>query len=479
MATREIETDYLVVGSGNSGMSFVDSLLDATDDVEVVMVDRRHAPGGHWVDCYPFVRLHQASTVYGVESTLLGVDAVQAYGPEQGWYDRASGREVCGYFDAVMTNRFLASGRVRYFPMSDYLGDGVFRSLVTGRETRVRVRRKTVDATYTQAYVPALEPPPFEVAAGIRCVPPGELVRLDGRPAGFVVVGSGKTAMDTVLWLLQQGTGPDEITWIRPRDVWAPNRAFLQPNLLAAQTVEGTARLVEAVAASHSVEDAFERLEAVEFVYRIDRTVRPTMIKGATLSAWEVEQLRRVTDVVRLGKVQRIEQDRIVLDHGEIPTSTDHLHVHCAAYGVKPRPPRPAFEGDTITLVVVTRGSVSLSSAMIARVEATELPLEEKNRLCPPSVSVDGPLEFLQMFLGGLVAEFAWRDHPELRRWLETSRLNMTRRVEGQVETPELRASRQRLGASFGPAYTRLMEFTAARAAASAAPLARAEPVPR
>ncbi|MBV8387363.1 MAG: NAD(P)-binding protein, partial [Acidimicrobiia bacterium] len=52
---REITTDYLVVGAGASGMSFVDALVRAAD-VDVVIVDRRHAPGGHWLDDYSFVR---------------------------------------------------------------------------------------------------------------------------------------------------------------------------------------------------------------------------------------------------------------------------------------------------------------------------------------------------------------------------------------------------------------------------------------
>lgn len=55
-----IETDYLVVGAGTAGMAFTDALL-VQCSAEVVMVDARHAPGGHWHDAYPFVRLHQPS----------------------------------------------------------------------------------------------------------------------------------------------------------------------------------------------------------------------------------------------------------------------------------------------------------------------------------------------------------------------------------------------------------------------------------
>jgi len=46
---RGIETDYLVVGAGAAGMASVDALI-AARDADVVMVDRRHRPGGHWND---------------------------------------------------------------------------------------------------------------------------------------------------------------------------------------------------------------------------------------------------------------------------------------------------------------------------------------------------------------------------------------------------------------------------------------------
>ncbi|MEL6693372.1 MAG: FAD/NAD(P)-binding protein, partial [Pseudomonadota bacterium] len=53
-----LETDYLIVGAGASGMAFADTILSATDH-EMILVDRRAQPGGHWVDAYPFVELHQ------------------------------------------------------------------------------------------------------------------------------------------------------------------------------------------------------------------------------------------------------------------------------------------------------------------------------------------------------------------------------------------------------------------------------------
>jgi cation diffusion facilitator CzcD-associated flavoprotein CzcO len=69
--SSEIETEYLVIGAGALGMGFVDTLIQNCD-ADVVMIDRQHRPGGHWLDSYPFVQLHQPSMNYGVNSTPLG-----------------------------------------------------------------------------------------------------------------------------------------------------------------------------------------------------------------------------------------------------------------------------------------------------------------------------------------------------------------------------------------------------------------------
>ena len=65
-----IDTDYLIVGAGAAGMAFADALI-AECGSDVVMVDRRHCPGGHWNDAYRFVRIHQASACdVGVDTKI-------------------------------------------------------------------------------------------------------------------------------------------------------------------------------------------------------------------------------------------------------------------------------------------------------------------------------------------------------------------------------------------------------------------------
>jgi hypothetical protein len=140
-------------------MAFVDTLVDETS-ATVVVVDRNHAPGGHWNVAYPFVRLHQPSAYYGVNSRPLGSDTINQSGFNEGYFELASGAEVCAYFDAVMHQHLLPTGRVSYYPMSEYLGDGHFRTL-GGEDLSVTVRRSFVDTTRVGVVVPSMRPPPY------------------------------------------------------------------------------------------------------------------------------------------------------------------------------------------------------------------------------------------------------------------------------------------------------------------------------
>src|SRR4051794_24955212 len=115
----KLETDYLVVGAGASGMAFVDALIEQSS-ADVIMVDRRHRPGGHWHDAYPFVRLHQPAACYGVSSTDLGADRIDALGNNAGMYELSSAAQICSYFAEVMDRVLLPSGQVRFLPMSEY-----------------------------------------------------------------------------------------------------------------------------------------------------------------------------------------------------------------------------------------------------------------------------------------------------------------------------------------------------------------------
>jgi hypothetical protein len=418
-----LDTDYLVVGAGAAGMAFADALLTHSD-ATVTIVDRRHAPGGHWIDAYPFVRLHQPSAFYGVSSVPLGEDALDAAGTNAGYYELAGADQIRAYYAQVMQRHFLASGRVRYFPNSDYLGDGRFVSRLTQQSTQVRVRRKLVDTTYIEGSIPATGKPPFEVGDGVHCVPAGELARLKERPERFVIIGAGKTALDACVWLLEQGVSASAIQWIRPREAWWTNRRFFQPHEQLPQFYRGMAIQFEAAAQAASVQDLFARIEAQGLFLRIDAGRAATMFRGAVISEAELGLLRGIEDVVRLGHVRRIERDRIVLDEGSVPTSETTLHVHCAASGLARPALRPIFEPERVTVQLHFYGFACFQFAMLGVVEATVDGDDEKNRLCPPLHPWDANSDYLSVFLATIANAPARAAHPALKNWLQATRLN-------------------------------------------------------
>ena len=259
---ENFETDYLIIGAGAAAMAFADELL-TNSDARILMVDRRDKPGGHWNDAYPFVRLHQPSAFYGVNSRELGNRTRDAVGFNKGLYDLASGAEVLAYFDQVMQQRLLPSGRVQYFPMCNVTADDQFESLLTGERHHVDVRKSVVDSAYWTFDIPSSRPPRYAVAPDVRCVPPNAIPRAAKPQDDFVVVGPGKTGIDTCLWLLERGIDPERIRWVMPNDAWFINRANIQPGddffLTAFQSL---AEQFEAVSAADGVADLFDRLES-------------------------------------------------------------------------------------------------------------------------------------------------------------------------------------------------------------------------
>jgi len=458
-----LESDYLVIGAGAAGMAFTDALLTHSD-ATVTIVDRRHAPGGHWVDAYPYVRLHQPSAFYGVDSVPLGRDARDTEGTNAGYYELAGADEIRAYYAAVMHRRFLPTGRVRYFPHSEYVGDGRFVSRLAGVSRRVRAR-KVVDAKYLEGEIPATSPPPFEVADGVRCVTAGGIARLSERPERFVVIGAGKTALDACVWLLEQGVPASAIRWIKAREAWWVNRRFQQPHALLPDFYRGAAMQIEAMARATSVRELFERLEAQEYFLRIDPGIAPTMFRGAVVSEAEVRLLRGIEDVVRLGHVRRIERGEIVLDEGRVATSDRTVHVHCAARGLARPPLRPIFEPGRVTVQPFQWGFVSFQFTLLGVVEATIESDAEKNRLCPAMAYWDVDTDYLSAFRATLVNQQAWAAHPALASWTRSTRLNPLTGVELLRDDPAVAEARDRIRRFAADAVTNLTRLVAASAA--------------
>ena len=459
MALRSLDTDYLVVGAGAMGMAFTDALIDHAD-VHVTLVDRLHAAGGHWHDSYPFVQLHQASLFYGVASTVLGGGHVQSSGPEAGLQERASRPEILTYYDDILHRRFLGSGRVTFLGGSEYHTEGsshLVTSRLSGETLRVNVRSRVVDATYLSPTVPATTPPPFGVADDIPVVAINELATLSAAPSSYVIVGAGKTATDGIVWLLAKGVAPDRIVWVRPRDAWMLNRAVVQPDPLVSLRLASDT--MASAADADSLDDLFLRLEAADVMLRIDRDVVPTMAKTPTLGAWELDLLRTIEHVVRLGHIKHVARQEIALDDGVVPLAPGSLIVHCAASGLQYPPLIPIWRPDKIRLQTIRAGFPCFNAALAGYVEATRDDDRERNRLCPPNTLPDSLTSWAQMQVRGTVAARTYGAEPDIAAWANGCALNPARLEPSQRDDPTVQAAAARLAAVADRGLARMAEL--------------------
>jgi NAD(P)-binding Rossmann-like domain len=456
-----IDTDYLVVGAGATGLAFVGALV-AEADVEVTVIDRQPAVGGHWLHAYPFVRLHTPSAYYGVNSLALGEDRIDQAGENAGYYERATGSEVREYF-AEAGARLVQTGRVGLLTRHEHLGGRgnreQVRDLSAGELHDVVVRRKVVDARYLEASIPATHALPFEVASGARVVPVNDLPAAAGSASSYAVLGSGKTAADACKWLLDNDVEPDRICWIRPRDAWFYDRSHFQPLEQVGSIMEGISLDAEAGAHAANLEDLFERLESSGRLVRIDPSWPATMYRGTMLSARELAALRQIRNVVRLGRVRRIEVGRIVLESGERDTVTDVLHVDCTALGLNNAPATPIFQPGRIVLQQVRHLSPSFNAALAGFVEAHRDDDADKNRLCQPNPYPSAIEDWPRMMSRTWRTEGRWLSEPDVSAWVAKSRLNLLRALPEHATDPSVQLAVKRYLTHISAAIERLKQL--------------------
>merc|ERR1711970_888399 len=183
MSVTPLVTDYMIVGAGAMGMSFLEELITSSKDVEAIIVDTRAAPGGHWNDAYSFVELHQPALTYGVCSRALG----------DGGADLASKALILEHYELAMKD-LVSTGRVKFFPQCKYLGDAKFVSLLDeSLQYQVQINAKLVDATCTETNVPATKQPNYSVSEQVNLIPINELASITAPWPHYLVIGGGKT----------------------------------------------------------------------------------------------------------------------------------------------------------------------------------------------------------------------------------------------------------------------------------------------
>ncbi|KAF7917481.1 uncharacterized protein EAE98_010244 [Botrytis deweyae] len=440
--SQKITVDYLVIGAGAMGMAFVDTLFTDKPNATFAIVDRYSRPGGHWTKAYPFVRLHQPSTGYGVNSRALGENKIDMVGWNSGLAELATGDEILAYYTRVLTQQFLPSNRVTYYPLCEYTSDGEFHSTVTGKRYSVGNETRIVDTTFLRQKVPSMGPPSYIVADDVKLVTPNELVHVSRPFANYTVVGAGKTAIDACLWMLSMGIDPSKITWIMPRDSWFYDRKYLQPLDSPLQMPRKWAELqFEAVMAATSVDDMFQRQDASGALLRLSKNEWPTMFHCATITLPELEQIRKIEHIVRMGRVKHITADQVTLEGGKYTPVLDTLYINCTVDEPMGSGSAPVFNGKHITLQPLRACQQVFSAALIAHVEAEYDNDEKKNSLCAPVPHPNKPIDWLRIRLQEYENKVSWDADPKMVTWLSKSRLNLYRDL--QPSLPEDREGRR------------------------------------
>jgi hypothetical protein len=192
---------------------------------------------------------------------------------------------------------------------------------------------------------------------------------------------------------------------------------------------------------------------------RVDRTVTPTMAKTPTLAQWELDRLRSIEDVVRLGHIRRAERGRLICADGERAIDPDAVIVHCAAPGLQYPPLVPIWGPEAITVQPIRAGFPCFGAALAGYVEATRKDDAEKNRLCPPSPLPNTPTDWCMMQVLGSRAVKSFSAEPDIKAWADRVPLNPARMPAAYAARPEVAAALERLARHASAGMARLTEL--------------------
>ncbi len=335
--TEEVNCDYLVVGAGLAGMSFVDTLLTESKSATVIIVDRNAGPGGHWTTAYPFVKLHQPSCFYGVNSLPLGKHRNCKGKEKYDIYDRATGAEVVEYFEEVCEN-FKKTGRVKCFFGAEYQFDKDKDAHTIIYESKsISVTCGKLVTVKTNVNVPSMRKEPIiPVDKSVNFVPVNEVPSSvkSGKYKNYIVFGNGKTGTDAVVELLKNGVDQSQIKWIVSRDVWYILRDGSK------DFYKGFSPMSNAMLEAKSLKDFYLGAEKWNLVGRLDPIGPfPEVFKGPGIDYAELCMIQKIQNVVRMGRATSVESGKVLLQKGNLDFTTDDtLLVDCMAvdfYGIE------------------------------------------------------------------------------------------------------------------------------------------------
>lgn len=236
----------------------------------------------------------------------------------------------------------------------------------------------------------------FPVDVGIKVMTPNQVYEAslerktpnDAKSIKYVVLGAGKTAMDTIVYLqTRMKIQADSIAWVIPNDVWIVNpdgggdpwawpRSLLKHNL--------------------DFDRAAEALEKNGKFVRIDKNIKPTRCRFPLVPRKELKMLQDIKTTIRRGRATAIRKDgtSVLVEFGDnkpawkaFATADTCVFVHATCPGpFNDQGIDDLFVSEKhMTLNLLTAPPISSSMATLAKLEAARskrtLDLEFARRL--------------------------------------------------------------------------------------------------
>ena len=133
----------------------------------------------------------------------------------------------------------------------------------------------------------------------------------------------------------------------------------------------------------------------------------------------EVESLRSIENVIRLGHLVSVGNDELSFERGTVPNDGGQVFVDCSAPGLGKAHARPIFEPERITLQCVSSAFPTFNAAVIGFIEATRSDDHEaKASLTPTNRYPDTANDWIPNMRGQIQSLDLWNAQPDLAAWL-------------------------------------------------------------
>lgn len=364
--------DLCIIGAGIAGLN---ALFVAAQYLQkaarVILIDRNSRCGGMWTEAYDYVRLHQPHQMF----TVGDLPWLWARKPEY----LATGAEVLEHlqscFDRVRCDINLTE---RFGTICNHIEE-----IETESGPRARVHVEGVDGTrrvieanraiHAAGWdIPRIEALPLS-SKKVLSTSPMNLTRDDTAPTvPALIVGGGKTGMDTAIALMARGPGR-QITMINGRGTVFGNRDLLFPTgssrwwrgaMVGSLSADVTGRFD-----GRNVADAFEHFRRV---YAVSPDGRGEEYMFSSLSTTEVRQLSNGLSEIKSGYLADVNDsssgpEAVMRDGARFPVEVGSLVVNCTGHLMKrPRPTPPVLSPLGTTLSITPRASVYFLSTSSA-----------------------------------------------------------------------------------------------------------------